>query len=141
MGEKRIRRVRRDGQELALISYAIVVPAHGALTKAEEEVARLVARGMSNREIAASRATKERTVANQLKAIFKKFGGRFVIRGGKFNAPEGTPRSRNVVIEFPDLATAQACYDSPEYQANIKVRQPHSKADLIIIEGYDGPQP
>jgi uncharacterized protein (DUF1330 family) len=34
-----------------------------------------------------------------------------------------------------------ACYRSPEYQANIKVRQPHSIADLVIIEGYDGPQP
>jgi uncharacterized protein (DUF1330 family) len=74
-------------------------------------------------------------------AIFKKFGGRFVVRGGKFNAPEGTSRSRNVVIEFPDYDTAMACYNSPEYQANIKVRAPHSQADLIIIEGYDGPQP
>ena len=47
-------------------------------------------------------------------AIFKKFGGRFVVRGGKFNAPEGTSRSRNVVIEFPDYDTAMACYNSPE---------------------------
>ena len=74
-------------------------------------------------------------------AIFKKFGGRFVVRAGKFEAPEGSARSRNVVIEFPDYATALACYRSPEYQANIKVRQPHSDLDIIIIEGYDGPQP
>lgn len=74
-------------------------------------------------------------------AIFAKFGARFIVRGGPFDAPEGTARSRNVVIEFPDLATAKACYNSPEYQANIKVRQPHSLAELIIIEGYDGPQP
>lgn len=74
-------------------------------------------------------------------AIFKKFGGRFVVRAGKFENPEGEARSRNVVIEFPDYAAALACYNSPEYQANIKVRQPHSIADLIIIEGYDGPQP
>ena len=74
-------------------------------------------------------------------AIFKKFGGRFVVRGGPFEAPEGKARSRNVVTEFPDYATALACYNSPEYQANIKVRQPHSTADIVIIEGYDGPQP
>jgi len=74
-------------------------------------------------------------------AIFKKFGGRFVIRAGKFECPEGKARSRNVVIEFPDYASALACYRSPEYQANIKVRQPHSAIDLMIIEGYDGPQP
>ncbi len=56
-------------------------------------------------------------------AIFKKFGGCFVVRGGKFEAPEGTARSRNVVIEFPDYAAALACYRSPEYQANMKIRQ------------------
>jgi uncharacterized protein (DUF1330 family) len=77
--------------------------------------------------------------ANQ--AIFKKFGGRYVIRGGKFECVEGTARSRNVVIEFPDYAAALACYRSPEYQANIKVRQPHGIADIVVIEGYDGPQP
>jgi uncharacterized protein (DUF1330 family) len=74
-------------------------------------------------------------------AIFKKFGATFVVRGGKHECPEGQSRSRNVVIEFPDYAAALACYRSPEYQANIKVRQPHSVIDIIIIEGYDGPQP
>jgi uncharacterized protein (DUF1330 family) len=74
-------------------------------------------------------------------AIFKKFGGRYVVRGGKFDGMEGSSRSRNIVIEFPDYATAMACYRSPEYQANIKVRQPHCAVDLIVIEGYDGPQP
>jgi uncharacterized protein (DUF1330 family) len=73
--------------------------------------------------------------------IFKKFGGRYVIRGGKFEGVEGQSRSRNVVIEFADYATAMACYRSAEYQENIKRRQPHSIADLIIVEGYDGPQP
>jgi len=72
-------------------------------------------------------------------AIFQKFGGKFVVRGGRFTNPEGQSRSRNVVIEFPDYETAVACYNSPEYQANIKVRQPHSMADLIIIEGHDSP--
>jgi uncharacterized protein (DUF1330 family) len=74
-------------------------------------------------------------------AIFKKFGGKFVVRAGKFENPEGSSRPRNVVIEFPDYAMALACYNSAEYQANIKVRQPHSSLDIVIIEGYDGPQP
>ena len=74
-------------------------------------------------------------------AIFKKFGGRFVVRAGRFTGIEGESRSRNVVIEFPDYATALACYNSPEYRANIKVRLPNSVGDLVIIEGYDDPQP
>jgi uncharacterized protein (DUF1330 family) len=74
-------------------------------------------------------------------AIFRKFGGRFVVRAGPFENPEGVSRARNVVIEFPSYEQALACYRSPEYQANIKVRQPHSTADIVIIGGYDGPQP
>jgi uncharacterized protein (DUF1330 family) len=73
--------------------------------------------------------------------IFKKFGGKFVVRGGEFECPEGTSRSRNIVIEFPDYATARACYNSPEYRENIKRRLPHAVADIVIIGGYDGPQP
>jgi uncharacterized protein (DUF1330 family) len=79
------------------------------------------------------------TVANG--PIFKKFGGKFVVRGGKFTCPEGKSRSRNVVVEFPDYESALACYNSPEYQENLKIRQPHSDIDLLILEGYDGPQP
>ena len=74
-------------------------------------------------------------------AIFKKFGGRFVVRGGKFTGMEGNSRARNVVIEFPDYDTALACYHSPEYVANTKVRQANAITDLIIVEGFDGPQP
>jgi uncharacterized protein (DUF1330 family) len=74
-------------------------------------------------------------------AAFKKFGAKFVIRGGTFEAPEGTPRARNVVLEFADYATALACYHSPEYQAAKALRDGASVADLLIIEGYDGAQP
>jgi uncharacterized protein (DUF1330 family) len=74
-------------------------------------------------------------------AIFKKFGGRFIVRGGPFENPEGEARNRNVVIEFPSYEQALACFRSPEYQENIKVRLPHSKANLVIISGYEGPQP
>ena len=74
-------------------------------------------------------------VANS--AIFKKFGGRPIVRGGKFETVEGQSRSRNIVVEFPDYETALACYHSPEYQQNIKVRLPHAIGDLIVIEGSD----
>jgi uncharacterized protein (DUF1330 family) len=74
-------------------------------------------------------------------AIFKKWGARYVVRGGKHTGVEGQARSRNVVIEFPDYETALACYRSPEYQENIKRRTPHSIAELIVVEGFDGPQP
>jgi uncharacterized protein (DUF1330 family) len=54
---------------------------------------------------------------------------------------EGKFRSRLVVIEFSDYATALACYRSPEYEKALRLRVGKSEADLIIVEGYDGPQP
>ncbi len=71
-------------------------------------------------------------------AAFEKYGARFIVRGGRFTAPEGTARARNVVIEFPSYEAALACYESPEYQQAKALRDPVSRADLVIIEGYDG---
>ncbi len=82
---------------------------------------------------------KEYVAANA--AAFQKYGGRFIVRGGRFESPEGTPRSRNVVLEFKDYETALACYRSPEYAKAIALRQANADADLIVIEGYEGPQP
>jgi uncharacterized protein (DUF1330 family) len=48
--------------------------------------------------------------------IFEKFGGRYLVRAQKFAVTEGSSRSLHVVIEFPDYASALACYHSPEYQ-------------------------
>lgn len=72
---------------------------------------------------------------------FKKFGARFLVRAGRFESLEGSSRSRNVVIEFPSYQAALDCWKSPEYQAALKLRQPVSTADLLVVEGYDGPQP
>lgn len=44
------------------------------LTEAERDVARLVAKGMSNAAIAEARGTHVRTVANQLASLFRKLG-------------------------------------------------------------------
>jgi uncharacterized protein (DUF1330 family) len=71
----------------------------------------------------------------------KKYGARFLVRSGRFENPEGSARSRNVVIEFPSYQAALDCYKSSEYQAAIKLRQAMSTGDLVIIEGYEGPQP
>ncbi|MEO6947519.1 MAG: DUF1330 domain-containing protein [Nitrobacter sp.] len=69
------------------------------------------------------------------KPAFEKFGANFIVRAGPFDSMEGTSRDRNVVVEFKDLATAKACYQSAEYQAAKAVRQKYSEADFIIIEG------
>ena len=79
-------------------------------------------------------------IAENAKA-FRKYGGRFLARGGKSETPEGRPRSRAVVIEFPSYADAVECYRSPEYGKAMALREGKSMMDLAIVEGYDGPQP
>jgi uncharacterized protein (DUF1330 family) len=82
---------------------------------------------------------KKYVAANALP--FSKYGARFLARGGKFQNPEGKTRARNVVIEFPSYEAAVNCWHSPEYQAALAIRRPVSTGDLVIVEGYDGPQP
>ncbi|MBL8839494.1 MAG: DUF1330 domain-containing protein [Alphaproteobacteria bacterium] len=79
-------------------------------------------------------------IAENAKA-FRKFGGRFLVRGGRSEAPEGKPRSRTVVIEFPSYAAAIECYRSPEYAKAMSLRAGRSIMDLAIVEGYEGAQP
>jgi uncharacterized protein (DUF1330 family) len=79
-------------------------------------------------------------VAANAKA-FAKYGAKFLVRGGPAETREGKMRARNVVIEFKDYESAKACYDSPEYRDAMKFRENASSGDLVIVEGYDGPQP
>jgi uncharacterized protein (DUF1330 family) len=79
-------------------------------------------------------------IAENAKA-FRKYGGRFLTRGGAYEAPEGKPRSRTVVIEFPTYEAALECCRSPEYAKAMALRQGKSVMDLAIVQGYDGPQP
>ncbi|WP_336486229.1 DUF1330 domain-containing protein [Methylobacterium nigriterrae] len=74
-------------------------------------------------------------------AAFARFGGRFLVRGGSFEVVSGSARARNVVIEFPSYADALACWNSEAYQAAKARQKGGAETDLIVIEGYDGPQP
>lgn len=69
------------------------------------------------------------------RSAFEKYGARFLVRGGRFDAMEGSSRERNVVVEFGDYATAVACYRSPEYQSAKAIRKANADADLVIVEG------
>jgi uncharacterized protein (DUF1330 family) len=75
-----------------------------------------------------------------LPAVIGKFRARFLVRGGAQEVAEGRARARTAVLEFPSIAAAQECYRSPDYQAVKKLRAGKAEVDLIIAEGYDGPQ-
>lgn len=82
---------------------------------------------------------KKYAVANS--DALKKYGARFLARAGQYTVPEGTTRTRNTIVEFPSYQAALDCWHSPEYQAALKFRLLASEIDLVIVEGYDDPQP
>jgi uncharacterized protein (DUF1330 family) len=76
-----------------------------------------------------------------LAEVLRKYGAKFLVRAGTFEAVEGKARARNIVLEFKDHATALSCYRSPEYTKAKALRAGAVDIDIIVIEGYDGPQP
>ncbi len=65
-----------------------------------------------------------------------RFGGRYVVRGGTIDMVEGGPApNRVVILEFADAAAARRWYDSPEYQAAVKIRLASSRGRAFIVDG------
>lgn len=65
------------------------------------------------------------------------YGAKPLVANGKVDRREGEwdPDGRLVVLEFEGVEQARRWYESPEYQAAIALRQPASRAQLIIVEG------
>ncbi len=71
----------------------------------------------------------------QAPAVFAAHGARFLARGGSFEVKEGPALDRHVVIEFPSLAAARACYASAEYQDAKARRNGACIAHIVIVDG------
>ena len=67
-------------------------------------------------------------------AAFEAYGARFLARGGESEVLEGEPFERHVLIEFPDIAMARACYSSPEYRAARARRASACIAHITIVD-------
>lgn len=65
-------------------------------------------------------------------------GGRYLVRGGKVRAAEGTwPDGFTVVVvEFPSMHVLQTWYESPEYaQALLARRRGALERRLVFVDG------
>lgn len=68
--------------------------------------------------------------------LIERHGGLYLVRGGAFEAIEGsTDFSRLVVVEFPSVEAARAFYDDPDYQRIIRHRTDNARGTLLIAEG------
>lgn len=63
-------------------------------------------------------------------------GGRYLARGGTTVRLEGREPNRIVILEFPDLATAQRFHDSEQYRLARAKREGACEPNLLIVDGY-----
>ena len=75
------------------------------------------------------------TYAAGVPATIAKYGGRYLVRGGKTQSLEGEPPKRIVVVTFDSAEAARKWYDSPEYSAIKPIRLRSAKARGFIVEG------
>lgn len=70
-------------------------------------------------------------------AIIARYGGKVLARGGPYRIMEGPEKfHRFVVIEFPTLERAVACFESPEYREAAAFRRAGAgEVENVIVEG------
>ncbi len=66
----------------------------------------------------------------------KKYGGRYVVRGGAIDKVEGESAPNAIVIvEFPTMERARQWYQSPEYAEALAIRSKALNRRLLFVEG------
>lgn len=71
--------------------------------------------------------------------IIKKFGGRYLFRGGKVRVVSGNWNpSRLIIVEFDSLEGFQGWWNSPEYREIASLREEAARTNAIVVEKCDG---
>lgn len=69
-------------------------------------------------------------------ATVEKYGGKYIVRGGKTEVLEGDwEPKRIVVLEFPSADRAKAWLNSEEYREPRKMRHATARTNMILVEG------
>lgn len=78
--------------------------------------------------------------ARRVPDILRRHGGRILTRGGRHKTLEGPDHfERFVVIEFPSMERAEACFNSDEYReaASFRRRDGVGENELTLVEAGD----
>ena len=73
--------------------------------------------------------------AEKAKKIIESFGGKALVRGGKYITFEGDDFIRTVIWEFENINIATKCHESTDYQEAWSLAKNTTTRDLMIIEG------
>ena len=93
----------------------------------------MTAHRFSNADVVDAAALAE--YAKLAKPAIAGHGGRSLARGGRHVTLERREQQRHVILEFPSLEAARACYDSPEYQEALVFAKKAVVRDVVIVEG------
>ena len=74
----------------------------------------------------------------QAAATVHKYGGKYIVRGGRTEVLEGDWQPKRIVIlEFESLERAQEWLNCEEYREPRKLRHKTAKTNMILVEGFD----
>ena len=73
----------------------------------------------------------------QAEIAIEKYGGRFLVRGGRHETKEGADYSRNVVVEFDSYDKALTAYESEEYKKALQLLEGGAHRMYAVVEGYE----
>lgn len=66
----------------------------------------------------------------------EKYGGKYIVRGGKREVLEGDwDPKRVVILQFDSVERAKAWLNSDEYREPKKLRHASAKTNMIVVEG------
>jgi len=72
----------------------------------------------------------------KVSAVIEKCGGRFIAATNTVLAVKGeAPKARIVIVEYPSLKAAQACYGSEAYKALLPLRDKVATGPTYLVEG------
>ena len=74
--------------------------------------------------------------ATKVTPVIKSYGGKPLVRGGKYQRLEGDDFLRTVIWEFPSYEKAMECHNSKEYQEGWALAKDTTERNLQIIEGF-----
>ncbi len=82
-----------------------------------------------------SNEQKLKEYAIKARIAVEKYGGKFLIRGGRSTSNEGEKSPRTVIIEFPSYNEANAFYQSKEYQEAHLILKGYADRQHQTVEG------
>ncbi len=73
---------------------------------------------------------------SKVPATIERYGGRYLVRGGRHETIEGEWRPKRIVLlEFPGMEQAKRWYESDEYRPLKALRLRTARGHIVLVEG------